>query len=381
MQTSTIRGADDIRYPMIQNLPLNAKKILLSMFNKIYLEGEEVQELKAGIIIPITKPGKHVKSPSDLRPITMLSCILKTLERLIKFRLDWWAEKHNFISEQQFGFRQGRSTYDALTHLVTDIETTSTKNNHLIAVIIDVQEAYNNVDLQTLRLKLESIKVPPNIAANIVKLYSNRKLVVRTSENADDIVLYTEQKSYEQSVLYTEQKSYEQSVEVINQAMPVFLNWCDTKQFQISQAKSSVQIFTRHHLPHLKTINIAGKDFPFAHVLEIPDANGSSIVNPDILADFFNKYFQSSSIISNSCPDAGSLFIHNRASQSLYLCPTDANEVKTILHGMAGMRSAGTDDIPYFLLKSVDAHLISALSQENLLNTLCTTCSTLSTIT
>ncbi|KAK9719806.1 Reverse transcriptase (RNA-dependent DNA polymerase) [Popillia japonica] len=143
-----------------------AKKILLSIFNKIFLEEEEVQELKAGIIIPITKPGKHVKSPSDLRPITMLSCTLKTLERLIKFRLDWWTEKYNSISEQQFGFRQGRSTYDALTHLVTDIETTFTKNNYLIAVFIDVQKAYNKVDLQTLRLKLESIKVPPNIAAN-----------------------------------------------------------------------------------------------------------------------------------------------------------------------------------------------------------------------
>ncbi|KAK9711647.1 hypothetical protein QE152_g25334 [Popillia japonica] len=74
--SNTSPGADDIRYPMIQHLPLNAKKILLSMFNKIYLEGEEVQELKTGIIIPITKPGYHVKSPSDLRSITMLSCII-----------------------------------------------------------------------------------------------------------------------------------------------------------------------------------------------------------------------------------------------------------------------------------------------------------------
>ncbi|KAK9730848.1 hypothetical protein QE152_g14171 [Popillia japonica] len=58
--SNTSPGADDIRYPMIQHLPLNAKKILLSMFNKIYLEGEEVQELKAGIIIPITKPKREL---------------------------------------------------------------------------------------------------------------------------------------------------------------------------------------------------------------------------------------------------------------------------------------------------------------------------------
>ncbi|KAK9686291.1 Reverse transcriptase (RNA-dependent DNA polymerase) [Popillia japonica] len=106
---------------------------------------------------------------------------MKTLERLIKTRLEWWIESQGYICEHQYGFRRGYSTQHALSHLVTDIQTTFTKNNYLMAIFVDLKDAYNSVNLQLLRARLVQANIPTTIASNIVNLYTERKIVVRSA--------------------------------------------------------------------------------------------------------------------------------------------------------------------------------------------------------
>ena len=83
-------GLDEIKYPMIKNLPLNAKSYLLSIYNDIWVMGESPTTWNATSVVPILKPNQDPNIASSYRPISLLSCILKTFERLIKSILEWW---------------------------------------------------------------------------------------------------------------------------------------------------------------------------------------------------------------------------------------------------------------------------------------------------
>ena len=49
------------------------------------------------IIIPVPKLGKVISDPGSYRPISLTSCLCKTMERMINGRLTWYLERHMAI--------------------------------------------------------------------------------------------------------------------------------------------------------------------------------------------------------------------------------------------------------------------------------------------
>lgn len=103
------------------------------------------------------------KGRKAIRPISMSSCISKILERMINERLIWLAEREGWFDENQNGFRRGRSCVDNLVRLVSDIEISKESDQNLIAVILDVKSAYNNVRIDLLCDRLVSKEYPVRI--------------------------------------------------------------------------------------------------------------------------------------------------------------------------------------------------------------------------
>ena len=54
----------------------------------------------------------------NYRPISALTCFSKLLEKLMYKRLYNYVEKHQILSEHQFGFRRNRSTEHAIHELL-----------------------------------------------------------------------------------------------------------------------------------------------------------------------------------------------------------------------------------------------------------------------
>ena len=65
----------------------------------------------------IFKENKPKNDPGSYRPISLISCLGKILEKIITTRLYKWCEENNIINKEQSGFRSSHSTNEQLFKL------------------------------------------------------------------------------------------------------------------------------------------------------------------------------------------------------------------------------------------------------------------------
>jgi hypothetical protein len=91
---------------------MRAKEILLGFFNSILRTGEIPEKWYLTKVVPILKPGKSPASPYSFRPISLMECDRKLMEKMFCTRLDIWAERNNVLSFTQYGFRKVKGKKD-----------------------------------------------------------------------------------------------------------------------------------------------------------------------------------------------------------------------------------------------------------------------------
>ena len=80
------------------------KKEILSLFKNIYNEGEWPEEFMETVLLPIGLP----KKSKEFRTISLISQTAKILLRILNQRL------RSKMEEEQFGFKKGKGTRDAI---------------------------------------------------------------------------------------------------------------------------------------------------------------------------------------------------------------------------------------------------------------------------
>lgn len=58
-------------------------KVILELFNKLWVEGKLPSEWKHAVIIPIAKPGKDPSIVGNYMPIALTSNLCKLMERMM----------------------------------------------------------------------------------------------------------------------------------------------------------------------------------------------------------------------------------------------------------------------------------------------------------
>ena len=139
----TAVGHDLVHYQMIKHMPACALRVLLRLYNCIWVAGQLPEAWKKAIVIPIPKPGKDTSNPVNYRPIALTSCLCKILERMVNSRLIWYLENHNYITPYQSGFRKYRTTLDNLIRIETHIREAFIKKQHTVAIFFDIEKAYD----------------------------------------------------------------------------------------------------------------------------------------------------------------------------------------------------------------------------------------------
>lgn len=279
-------GLDNIRTETIKFLSQEISPMLTHLINKIFETGTFPESFKNAIVVPIFKKG----CPSDLnnyRPISLLSIISKIVERSLKERLIHFCDKYKIISHNQFGFRRGFSTADAISTLTAKINKLVDENKPVLCVFLDLAKAFDTVShkqlLETLedigirgiplklfesylRNRVQAVKIgetigePASVTYGVPQgtvlgpflftVYINQLLLMKTR---GEIISFAD----DTAVLYTSNtwSNLKNEVEV---DMTEILNWFHSKLLTINFDKTFFVPFTSYanNLPNYNSINI-----------------------------------------------------------------------------------------------------------------------------
>ncbi|RKL06834.1 hypothetical protein BFJ70_g16980 [Fusarium oxysporum] len=128
----------------------------------------------------IAKPRRRdPTSPRAWRPVSLLSCLGKGLERLIARRLAWVAVYFGVLHPQQAGALPKRSATDLVTALIHDIEEAFARNKVVTLVTMDIQGAFDTVMRNRLVLRLREQGWPDHLARWVESFMMERSARVR----------------------------------------------------------------------------------------------------------------------------------------------------------------------------------------------------------
>nr|VZI30272.1 unnamed protein product [Spirometra erinaceieuropaei] len=161
-------------------------KPLALIFQTSFLTGCLPSDWKSATITPLFKGGSRA-SANNYRPVSLTSTCCKITEKIIKKVLMQFLEHHHLLSDDQYGFRRGRSS---LTNLLFTLERWTKardEGNVVHAIYIDFKKAFDRVPHQRLLYKLRNAGIRGRLLVWIQSFLAGRfqRLQVRRQQSSE----------------------------------------------------------------------------------------------------------------------------------------------------------------------------------------------------
>ncbi|KAL9563791.1 hypothetical protein ACKAV7_012033 [Fusarium commune] len=177
---NTSPGSDNITVNLLKAVWHIIGTHVRRLFERCLSVGHHPKPFREAEVVMIAKPGRRdLTSPRAWRPISLLSCLGKGLERLIARRLAWAAIHYSVLHPQQAGALPKRSATDLVTALIHDIEEAFARKKVATLVTMDIQGAFDTVMRNRLVLRLREQGWPDHLARWAGSFMSGRSARVR----------------------------------------------------------------------------------------------------------------------------------------------------------------------------------------------------------
>ncbi|KAH7471445.1 hypothetical protein FOMA001_g13039 [Fusarium oxysporum f. sp. matthiolae] len=177
---NTSPGSDNITVDLLKAVWHIIGMHVRRLFERCLSIGHHPKPFKEAEVVMIAKPGRRdLTSPRAWRPISLLSCLGKGLERLIARRLAWATINYSVLHPQQAGALPKRSATDLVTALIHDIEEAFARKTVATLVTMNIQGAFDTVMRNRLVLRLREQGWPDHLARWAGSFMSDRSARVR----------------------------------------------------------------------------------------------------------------------------------------------------------------------------------------------------------
>ncbi|KAI5692701.1 hypothetical protein M8J77_010331 [Diaphorina citri] len=178
-------GPDQITADILKVVVKACPTTLLNIYNSIIKTGIYPDIWKRAKVALLPKPNKPDFEPSSYRPLCLLDTLGKLLESLLVTRLNT-ALGPAGLSENQFGFRPGKSTVQAAQKIMEianhERQKTLKTRNLCLLTAIDIKNAFNTASWTHIIRYMNEKHVPPYLIRCIQGYFSKRTLISPNGE-------------------------------------------------------------------------------------------------------------------------------------------------------------------------------------------------------
>lgn len=125
--------------PGLDKIPEEAVKLLVKVFNKCLQHTVFPAEWKRAQLVLLRETDRPLEEPSTYRPLCMLDAVGKHLEKVIDVRLKTIYDEKCLMTANQYGFRRGKSTLDAISHIMQVIREGAESKDMVVILLLDVE--------------------------------------------------------------------------------------------------------------------------------------------------------------------------------------------------------------------------------------------------
>lgn len=162
-------GLDNLTSSVLKNCSNFIANPLTHIFNLCLEHDTFPVQFKKSLIIPIHK-GKESWKLDNYRPIALLSHLSKVLEKCIKFRLASFLEENYLFSPNQYGFREGHSTDEAIFKLTKKIYNSLDNKKKSLCIFLDIRKAFDTINFNIAYQKLTKLGITDK-CLNFIRSY------------------------------------------------------------------------------------------------------------------------------------------------------------------------------------------------------------------